>query len=275
MEASPSGVTHIKQSTQAKEPHPMTRTKRLLFIVAAITLLATAFPIAASAQSEEPPPTRDRAAVDAEGSGERLRFAKQRVIRQIERRLAALDRLDATVESARHLSANHAAALLDAYAGAEAILTAGIDAVNAVETIADLRKIAPPIFEDTLVFALAKPKTVIVIASDTIATADDRYADAATRLQDALDRLAEEGIDVSEAQADLDEALSLTASAAAAAAPVAEAVIGLQPGDEIEGPLKAAKETLAGTRRQLGEAKSLTRGIIRFIRSNSSGGEGR
>lgn len=253
----------------------MTRNKRLLFIVAAITLLATAFPIAASAQSEEPPPTRDRVAVDAQDSDERLRFAKQRVIRQIERRLATLDRLGAKVESARHLSGSHAAILLDDHSAAETTLTAGIDAVNAVETFADLREVAPPIFEETLVFALVKPKTLIVIASDTTATADDRYADVASRLQDALDRLAEEGIDVSEAQSDLDEALSLTAAAAAAAAPVADTVIGLQPGDEIKETLEAAKETLAGTRRQLGEAKSLTRGIIRFIRSHSSGGEGR
>ena len=253
----------------------MTRTKRLLFIVAAITLLATAFPIAASAQSEEPPPTRDQAAVGLEDSGQRLRIAKQRVIRQIERRLATLDRLGAKVESARHLSTSHAAVLLDDYTAAEAILTTGIDAVDAVETVAELREIAPPIFENTLVFALVKPKTLTVIASDTIATAADRYADAAARLQDALDRLAEEGIDVSETQADLDEALSLTVSAAAAAAPVADTVIGLQPGDEIKEPLEAAKETLADTRRQLGEAKSLTREIIRFIRSHSSDGEGR
>ncbi len=253
----------------------MTRIKRLLFIVAATALLATALPLAASAQTAEPPPTRDRTNVDAEDSGARLRFAKQRVIRQIERRLATLDRLGAKVESARHISESHATALLDDYSTAGTTLTAGIDLVDAAETLAELREVAPPVFEDTLVFALLKPKTAAVTASDTIAQANDRFADAAARLQDALDRLAEDGVDVSEAQVDLDEAISLTAAAAAAAEPVADTVIGLQPGDEIREPLEAAREALAGARRQLGEAKRVTKGIIRFIRSHSGGEESR
>jgi hypothetical protein len=112
------------------------------------------------------------------------------------------------------------------------------------------------------------PKTQAVIASDAVSAVTERYAAIAGHLQDALDRLAGAGIDISVPQEDLDQASQIVADVAATAGPVADSVIDLQPGDELEGPLGAAKEALDGTRRELHEARMLAQGVAAFIREN-------
>lgn len=179
----------------------------------------------------------------------------------------AIDRLGNKVANAKHITDGHAASLRADYAAASAILTAGIDAVAGTETFEELRRITPPIFEDTLVFALLGPKTHAVVASDAVVGLSARYDGLATKLQEALDRLAADGVDVVAAQANLDAAVALVAEASASGGAVADSVIGLQPGDEIAEPLADAKATLQRTRSQLGEARNLTKTVAEFIRS--------
>ncbi len=241
--------------------------RRTLTGLLAATLLVAAFPLAASAQTEGSA-QRAEVALTEEDRAERLERVKQHVIAQIERRLDTLERLTGKVASAKHITDDHAATLQAEYAAAQGVLRAGIEAVNSVTTLEELREVAPPIFESTLVYALLGPKTHLVIASDAVTAITARYADIGAKLQDALDRLAENGVDTTAAQADLDRATSLVADAAASGSPVAEAVIGLQPGDEIAGPLADGKAALEGTRGQLGEAKDLAKGVAEFIRSN-------
>ncbi len=242
-------------------------TKRLLIGLLAATLLVVAFPLAASAQTDGSA-ERTGIGVAEEDRAEHLERAKQHVIKQIERRLDALDRLTAKTDSSRHITADHAAVLQAEYAAAQASLRAGIDAVSATTTVEELREVAPPIFEGTLVFALLGPKTHLVIASDAVIAASARFDEIGAELQDALNRLAETGVDTTAAQTDLDRALELVASAAASGGPVAESVIGLQPGDEIADPLADGKAAIKEARSELGEAKNLAKAVAEFIRSN-------
>jgi HD superfamily phosphodiesterase len=165
---------------------------RALIGVAAATLLLTAVPASAHAQSDEAP---TRTAVTDEARGDRLERAKAHLTGQIERRLRTIDQLTAKVTQARFITDGHEAALLRDYAAADEILIAGIDAVTGVETIEELREIAPPIFERTLVYALLSPKTHAVVASDAVVGVADRANGAAERLQKALDRLEEAGVE--------------------------------------------------------------------------------
>lgn len=248
----------------------MTRTKRWLCGLLGATLLATAFPLAAQAQSVEPPVVR---AGDVD-NGARLQSVKDRIGAEIEKRLTALDRLTNRVETADHLTAAHSTALLADFETAARILTSGLDAVNAATSLEELRETARPIFEETLVFALLVPKTRAVIASDLIVAIAARHDEAAQQLQADLDRLAAAGIDVGDAQANLDEAIRIVADVAVAAAPVADSVIGLQPGDEIGAPLAEAMAALRGTRGRLHEARRLTHDVAAFIRSQARPGTG-
>ncbi len=242
----------------------MSRTKKTLIGLVAASLLVVAFPVSALAQTEE---QRPRAEVTDEARHDRLERAKRYVTNQIERRLGTIDRLTGKVTSARFVTDDHEASLLRDYAAAIAILIAGLDSVAAVETMEELREVAPAIFEDTLVYALLSPKTHAVVASDAVVGVSDHFTEIAARLQDALDRLAEAGIDIADAQADLDVAVDLVAEAEAAGGGVAETVIGLQPGNEYKEPLAEARATLRRTKSLLRDARGLTKGVIRFIRS--------
>ncbi len=246
----------------------MTKRKRTLLGLLAAVLALGAFPLAAVAQTEESPLPRGAVELTDEERATRLGHAKDRVMDEIDRRLNALERYDSRVEDAKHIQEEHAAKLQAEFAAAQATLTAGIEAINAAETVEELREIARPVFENTLVFALLRPKTQAVIASDALAAIDSGPREFGANLQEKLDRLAATGVDISEAQADLDSALTLVADAATAGAPVAALVIDLQPGDEIEGPLGEAKAVLIETRTQLREAKALAKGVVEFIRSH-------
>ena len=184
----------------------MTRNWRGAFYgLLAVALLVTAVPAAAVAQTETERPPRPAVELTDEQRTDRLEAAKRRITAQIERRLTALDRLAGKIDRADHISDSHAATLLADIDAARRVLQAGIDAVAAAETVAELREIAPPIFETTLVFALLGPKTHAVAASDGVATATRRFTEIGTNLQEALDRLDAAGVDTAQAQADLDE----------------------------------------------------------------------
>ena len=245
--------------------------KRTLTCLLAATVLVAVVPAAALAQTESQPPSGGDPVVSTERPEDSFDRAKARVLRQIERRLEALDRLTRKIESARHLSADHAASLLRDVAAAGDTLQAGLAAVEATTSMEELREVAPPIFENTLVFALLSPKTHGVIASDAIVAGTNRFTEFGAKLQDALDRIAAEtDVDTSEAQADLDEMLRLVSAAMAVGGPVADNVIGLQPTDwpdPAQTALREGKAALDEARSSLRDARSRAQAVIEFIRS--------
>ncbi len=250
----------------------MTKTlKRTMYGLLAVAVLVTALPVAALAQTETDRPPRQDVELTDEERSDRLEALKERIAAQIERRLDALDRLSGRIADANHLSESHAASLLTDIGSAAVVLRAGIGAVATAETLEELRDIVPPIFETTLVFALLGPKTHAVIASDAIAAAPTRFEEFGAKLQTALEALAATGVDTTEAQADLDEMARLVADAAAAAGPIADAVVGLQPSDwpdPAQTALREAKATLEEARAELRQARDLGKSVIEFIRSN-------
>lgn len=249
----------------------MSTSKRALIGFVAVGLLMAAFPIAAQAQSEYDRPQTD--ATDEHRAGS-LADAKARVIKQVEQRLQILDRLVRKVTTAMSVTDQHEAALLGDYEKASRILVAGLDTVAATETLQELREVAPPIFESTLVKALLVPKTKAVGASDYVASVTARFERIESRLGEALDRLAAAGIDVSRAEDDLAKAERLVADAVTIGSAVADRVIALQPGDEIRKPLSEAKSDLQHSRRLLGEARASVREVIRFVWNTMSNQDG-
>jgi hypothetical protein len=247
--------------------------RRGLYGLLAVAVLVAATPVAALAQEDRQPPGRDDPIVSDEARSDSFERAKAHVTKQIERRLDALDRLTGKIEGARHLTESHAASLLRDIGAAREVLRAGLASVQAVTTPEELREVAPPIFEETLVFALLAPKSHEVIASDAVVAATQRFADFAAKLQEALDRLADEtDIDTTEAQADLDEMVRLINAAAAAGEPVAENVIGLQPSDwpdPAQSMLREGRASLKAARGSLREARGLAREVLAFIRAAS------
>jgi hypothetical protein len=250
----------------------MSRTRRTLIGLLAAALMVGAFPLTASAQSTDNSTTSTTVRVSDENVARALEAAKDRVRTAVDNRLGALARLGTRVDDADYVSGDHAAALHAEYNAATAVLTDGLDSVDAATTFEELLDVSPAIFEDTLVFALLGPKTHTVIAADTVAGATTRFDEYATRLQAALDQLSASGADTTGAQNDLDTATGLVADAAAAAAPVTDSVIGLQPGDDIRGPLENALGVLGTSRRQLDDARKLMVGVTGFILDNIATG---
>lgn len=235
----------------------------------AIALLAIALPTMALAQTDDETSIRDQRVLTEQEQTDRLAEVKARATEQIEKRLASLERLTVKIEEAKHLEDGHGASLLSDISASDAALRTGLSEVAAAETLEELRELVPPIFKNTLVFALLGPKTHEVVASDATVGIVARLADSGTKLQDALDRLAETGIDVTEVQKTLDEATRLVADAATTGGAVADSVINLQPADwpdPAQAALAEGKATLDNARSSLREARELAREVIEFIR---------
>lgn len=249
----------------------MSNLRRSCYALLAASLLVAVMPMAALAQTERVPPSGDDPVVSDEARTDSFERARAHVIKQIERRLDALDRLAPTIESARHLTEDHAASLVRDIAAARETLRAGLAAVQATTTPEELREIAPPIFHNTLVFALLGPKTHEVVASDAVVAVSARFTDFGAKLQETLDRIVNEtDIDAAEAQADLDEMIRLVNAAAAGGRPVAGNVIGLQPidwPDPAQTALREGKVALSDARGSLREARGLAKALVQFIRS--------
>lgn len=249
----------------------------IMVAVIAASVFALSVPAIALAQTDAEPPARDNPVQSDENRPDQLERAKAKVINKIERRLEVLDRLTAKIDGSRHVSAAHASSLLADIGAARELLRAGIPAVEAATTPAELREVGAPIFENTLVLALLAPKAHEVIASDTVVAATTRFDEVGGSLQEALDRLAGSGIDTSEAQANHDEMSRLADAALAAGGPVADAVIGFQPADwpeQAQPGLREGRAALDQARSSLREARALAREVVEFIRANGAPSDG-
>ena len=254
------------------------RIRRPATIGIAVFLLA-ATPGIAAAQTDSDAPPSDRAPTDRAATDRRiddrpergadLDSVKERTLAGIDKRLEALERLSAKVDEEENVSANHAAHLQNDYREATRILEDGAEDVEDAETFEELREIVPGIFQETLVFALLKPKTHLVVGSDCMVAVYERMEEMGENLQAYIDRLDENGYEMGTAQAALDEMLRLLEAADDLAAPVADDVIGLDSGDwpdPAQGILEQGKADLAAARELLGEARGKAQETIEAIR---------
>ena len=247
------------------------RVFRPITLIVALVLVM-ALPGAALAQTDEPEPRRDRPLTDR-AHDERpdwdLDEVKRRILNQIERRLDALERLSDAVDENEHVTAPHAAHLQNDFREATRILENAAEAVKEAESFEELREIVPGVFQETLVFALQRPKTHLVLGSDTMVDVAEHFTAFAERLQEIIDRLAASGHDATEAQAALDEMVALIEDAAATAGPVAGNVIGLDPEDwpePAQSVLEQGRSDLREARELLHQARGKAHEVISLIR---------
>lgn len=254
------------------------RMRRPLAVFAAALMLMSV-PGIALAQTDDDPGPRDGTTTDRplDDRGERdrdLDDVKERILRAIENRLEALERMSEAVEEDQHVTAAHAAHLQNDYREATRILEAAAEDVEEAETFAELREIVRAVFADTLVRALLIPKTHIVVGSDTLVDLTDRFGEFGDTLQMVIERLSDQGHDMGEAQAALDEMQGLIDDAADVAEPVADDVIGLDQGDwpdPAQATLVQGREDLHDARELLREARGKLRDVITAIREALSG----
>lgn len=226
-------------------------------LLASIAVIA-AMPGIATAQTDEPVPNPERSTTDrsVDGLHDRdLDSVKERLLAQIERRIEALDRMSAAVEANEHVTKEHAKDLEDDYKDAKKILEDVAKDVEKAESLEELREIVPEVFAETLVFALLRPKTHLVVGSDSIVAITNRLGGLTDHLQEVITRLEEAGKDMAAAQAALNEMKAAISSAASTASPVAGNVIGLDPADWPE----PAQSTLVQGRSDLADARGLLR----------------
>jgi hypothetical protein len=201
-----------------------------------------------------------------ERSGADFDAAKQRALDAIERRLETLDRLTGEVRANEHVTDDHASALVADFERTSAGLTSLAGEIRAAATWEELRALTPKIAEDFRVYLVIVPKTLEVVASDTLVAGSDRVLNAAAGVQEAIDRAAEAGFDVSRAQELLDASVTSARSAAAGAGPVAGSVIDLGAGDWPD----PAESLLKAGRSSLGEARSDLRLSVDQLRESIS-----
>ena len=77
----------------------------------------------------------------------------------------------------------------------------------------------PEVFAETLVFALLRPKTHLVVGSDSIVAITNRLGGLTDHLQEVITRLEEAGKDMAAAQAALNEMKAAISSAASTRKP--------------------------------------------------------
>ena len=228
----------------------MTRIARTLFLAVAITVAGA--PVAAHAQ-EPTTTTTPRRPEPA-----RLDDVKRRCIAQIDRRLAALDQRQRELGTARHLTAEHKAAL-------DADINATRDGLKAVaaqireesDPVA-LRRECESIWTSFRVFALVLPRTRLVTTADAEVFAVSRLTDVAARLEAA-----------GASGDDLDAMKAKIASASTAASGVAPSILPLTPADwnanrEV---LTPARNSVRSARADLKAAAELGRKIADSLKS--------
>jgi hypothetical protein len=189
---------------------------------------------------------------------------------EIDGRLAALARLQASVDASPALTDAHEAAL-DAIlsstgAGLRALRTE-IDGDTTVEALRDdLRRIV----EDFRVYLLVAPQVVLVEATDRVGVAATRLDTAAGRLEAAIGRAEAAGRDVGDARQHLATMRAKTAAARSAVDGVAAAVLALTPAAWNAGDaapvLQRARAALREARVDLREALAAARAVLADLR---------
>ncbi len=246
---------------------------RLLAGSAAAAVLLAASPGLAAAQTDGDQPSDVRPSDRAHDRPLRdhsFEEVQERLLAAIEKRLEALDRMSGVVEDNQHVAANHAAHLQKDYKDAEKILEDAAEDVEEAETFSELREAIEGVFGETLVFALLRPKTHLVLASDTSGAIADRMTTFADRLREIIERLEEAGHDMSAAIAAVDAAEGHIEGAEALAGPVADSVIDLDHKDwpePAQSQLQAGRADLVAARDLFRQARDDLRTAVGEIRA--------
>lgn len=208
-------------------------TKTFAVLALSIALLSTSFGYALTASAQAPTPATTAAPVAVTAKTEKLRAIG---IREIDRRVAALNELITRTESLKRLNA-------DARANVIASLNAQIQALTALKA-----KIAADADEETLkadvksiadayrVFALVIPQGRIVILADNVVFTADALLTLGAKLDARLQAASAAGQDVTALSAQLNELAAKSADAKNQAQAAIELIANLQPdgGDKVK-----------------------------------------
>jgi hypothetical protein len=228
----------------------MTRIARALFAALAISVVSA--PLAAHAQetttttaTRRPEPVR----VDE---------LKRRCLAQIDKRVTALDARQRELNTARHLTAEHKAALdADINTTRDGLKALAVRITDETDPVA-LRRECESIWTSFRVFALVLPRTRLVTTADAELFAVAKLTDIAARLESA-----------GASGEDLDAMKAKIASASAAASSVAPSILPLTPADwnANHDVLKPAHNSVRTARADLKAAAELGRKIAADLRA--------
>jgi hypothetical protein len=229
--------------------------KKTITIIIALALILAVPGIAMAQTTDTPTTTVDR--------------IKERAQQAISHRLETIDRLRTDLNDG-HATADHAATLLSDLDQAEAGLQALSAQIDTAGTADELRILVPEIATDFRISLVVAPKTLEVIAADTVQWAVDSPLTAAhDRLSAAIERAQNAGYDVSDAAAALQGMQVHMTQAEAHAGPVANQVIGLQASDW-ENPARAlleqGHEKVHQARDELAAARDSARAAFQALR---------
>ncbi|NND04279.1 MAG: hypothetical protein HKN91_15985 [Acidimicrobiia bacterium] len=219
----------------------MSKRTRLWLVALVVGGLFVALPGAAVAETDTA--TSDTAVVDEHSDFDKI---KRRALNAIEKKLSVVTRLAHKVESSKTVTDEHAAKLLRDLRHTHEGLEELARKIKAAETPEELRELISMI-GSYKVHQVLKPKVLQVLASDRNVAATRHLAEFSNTLEMLIERAAEAGYDVERPKYLLAKMRRNVAAAYELAAPVADAVIDLQPEDWPD----PAKETLQKGARHL------------------------
>jgi hypothetical protein len=196
---------------------------------------------------------------------------------EIERRLQALDRLDAAVAAAPVITTEHKRLLRyrnDTNPASFEATREGLErlkaTIDAETDLASLRREVGQIATDFRVYLLVAPKALLVRGADAVTAATERFGQLEDELQVLIDRADAAGKDTTAAKAALAAMTSKVSQAASLAAPLPGELLPLsvaEYNDGIAGPeLRSARADIGAARDLLRGARADARQVINLLR---------
>ncbi len=204
---------------------------RYALVTAAVVAGALLAPTAAFAQTDTTSTTVARGTRRAERQSAAADEVKSRCLNQIDRRQKALSAEKARLQNAKFLTDAHQSALEAINDKTSSGLATLADTIQGEDNFEQLRAECRQIVEDYRVFALVRPRTRLVLASDRELAAVTKLNGVADRIQSAIDKAKADGRDTAQAEASLATMRAAIASASDHADGVYGAVIDLKPAD--------------------------------------------
>ena len=247
--------------------------KKLSFKLTASTLLIVTSLVPATASAIDNTttnhtPTKTTApAKTGETDQQRLANLKTKGDAEITRRLGALNKLSAVINSTSKLSATDKSNLTTQINNEIAGLNALKTKLDGETDLTVARADAKAIFDDYRVYALILPKAYLLKASDTILANDDKLTAFSDKLKARLDAAKAKGKDVSALQTKLTDMNTQIANAKAIASAVNAKVSPLMPSDynSDHGILSGQKDQLktahADNQAAYADAKAIVSGL--------------
>ncbi len=221
-----------------------------------------------------PAPRQEKPLKSAEATNTEARKIqlKERALLEIDRRIAALNKLDVRVGSMRRVSAQGKNGIATSVADQIAALTALRAKIQAEADLTALSSDVKSITGSYRIYALVVPKGHIMAAADKITTTADLISTVAKKIQDRVTQLKAQGKVVASFETSLTTISSKVAQAKVEAKAAIDAVSTLVPDEKDETKAKANKETLIAAQAHIkvgnealkaarNEADSIVKGI--------------